>query len=96
MRPILALAACAAILAGCGDPPPPVSTASTGRAPAPENWERAPTSRLPDSTQSLQYFGQGAYGVENRSSGRSAPGALPGRGSTGRAGTSYSDVQSVR
>lgn len=95
MRPILALAALA-LLAGCGDPPPPVSTAATGRAPAPENWERAPTSRLPDSTQRLQYFGQGAFGVENPSSPRQPAGTLPGRGGTGRQGMTYSDTQFVR
>lgn len=95
MRPILALAALA-LLAGCGDPPPPVSTASTGRAPAPANYERAPTSRLPDSTQRLQYFGGGNFGVENPTSPRQPAGTLPGRGGTGRPGMSYGDVQSVR
>ena len=95
MRPILAFAALA-LLAGCGDPPPPVSTASTGRAPAPANYERAPTSRLPDSTQRLQYFGGGNFGVENPTSPMRPAGTLPGRGGTGRAGMTYGDVQSVR
>ncbi len=92
----LPLLAALALLAACSDPPPPVSTASIGRAPAPQNWERAPTSRLPDSTQRLQYFGQGAFGVENPTSPVRPAGTLPGRGGTGRTGMTYQDVQSVR
>lgn len=76
----LALAALL-LVAGCAAEPPPPATAVARPVP-PGQWERAPTSSLPDASQRLQYMGQGRFGVMGGAGGNQGM-TLPGRSGPG-------------